>query len=54
MRESQQHGGYTGVNMYKVVIGNIVYLYDNEKDARSAYHIAVAKNGINNVEVSYE
>ena len=40
--------------MYRVSIGNIVYLYDNEKDARKAYHIAVAKHGINNVEVSYE
>ena len=40
--------------MYKVIIGNIVYLYEYEKDARKAYHIAVNKNGINNVEVSYE
>ena len=54
MRKSQQHGGYTGVNMYKIIIGNDVYRYDNEKDARKAYHIAVAENGINNVRVSYE
>ena len=40
--------------MYKVIIGDIVYLYDNEKDARKAYHESVAKNGINNVQVSYE
>jgi len=39
--------------MYKVIIGNIVYLYDNEKAARSAYHSAVSKNGINNVQVTY-
>lgn len=39
--------------MYKVIIGSIVYLYDNDKDARSAYHMAVAKNGINNVKVMY-
>jgi len=43
-----------GESMYKVIIGDIVYLYDNEKDARKAFHIAVSKNGINNVQVSYE
>lgn len=39
--------------MYKVIIGNIVYLYDNVKDARKAFHQSVAKNGINNVKVTY-
>ena len=39
--------------MYKVIIGDIVYLYDNMKDARKAFHIAVSKNGINNVKVTY-
>jgi len=42
-----------GENMYKVIIGDIVYLYDNMKDARKAFHIAVTKNGINNVKVMY-
>lgn len=42
-----------GNNMYKISIGNIVYLYDNDKDARRAYHDAVTKNGINNVQVTY-
>lgn len=42
-----------GESMYKVIIGDIVYLYDNDKDARKAYHIAVSKNGINNVKVMY-
>lgn len=41
-----------GNNMYKIVIGDIVYLYDNDKDARRAYHDAVTKNGINNVTVT--
>ena len=39
--------------MYKVIIGDIVYLYDNMKDARKAFHQSVAKNGINNVKVVY-
>ena len=39
--------------MYVLTIGSIVYLYDNDKDARSAYHHAVQKNGINNVKVTY-
>ena len=39
--------------MYKVIIGDIVYLYDNMKDARKAFHSAVSKNGINNVQVTY-
>ena len=42
-----------GESMYKVIIGDIVYLYDNMKDARKAFHIAVTKNGINNVQVMY-
>ena len=39
--------------MYVLTIGSIVYLYDNEKDARKAYHQSVAKNGINSVKVKY-
>ena len=39
--------------MYVLTIGSIVYLYDNDKDARKAYHHAVQKNGINNVKVTY-
>jgi hypothetical protein len=39
--------------MYKVSIGDVVYLYDNIKDARKAFHSAVSKNGINNVKVVY-
>jgi len=30
-----------------------VYQYDNEKDARKAFHQSVVKNGINNVKVTY-
>jgi len=41
-----------GNNMYKIIIGDIVYLYDNDKDARRAYHDAVTKNGIHNVKVT--
>jgi len=40
--------------MYKVIIGDIVYLYDNIKDAPKAFHIAVSKNGINNVKATYQ
>ena len=39
--------------MYVLTIGTIVYLYDNEKDARKAFHQSVQKNGINNVKVTY-
>lgn len=39
--------------MYKLVIGKIVYLFACEHEARAAYHEAVEKNGINNVEVTY-
>ncbi len=39
--------------MYILTIGSIVYLYDNDKDARKAFHSAVSKNGINNVKVVY-
>ena len=46
--------GYrSGIIMYVLTIGSIVYLYDNEKDARKAFHQSVAKNGINNVKVTY-
>lgn len=39
--------------MYVLTIGSITYLYDNEKDARKAFHQSVATNGINNVKVTY-
>ena len=39
--------------MYVLKIGSIVYLYDNEKEARKAFHQSVVKNGINNVKVKY-
>lgn len=39
--------------MYVLTIHGIVYLYDNETDARKAFHESVAKNGINNVKVTY-
>lgn len=38
--------------MYVLTIKGIVYLYDNEKTARKAYHESVAKNGINNVSIT--
>lgn len=38
--------------VYKVIIGDIVYLYDNVRAARKAFHIAVNKNGINNVSIT--
>ncbi len=41
----------TGDIMYVLTINGIVYLYDNEKDARKAFHQSVAKNGINNVNI---
>ena len=37
--------------MYVLTINGIVYLYDNEKTARRAFHESVAKNGINNVSI---
>lgn len=40
------------MNYYKLTIGSIVYLYDNVKAARKAFHIAVSKNGINNVKIT--
>lgn len=39
--------------MYVLTINGIVYLYDNEKDARKAFHESVAKNGLDNVKVTY-
>ena len=38
--------------MYVLTINGIVYLYDNEKTARKAYHESVTKNGINNVSIT--
>jgi len=39
--------------MYILTIGSIVYMYDNEKEARKAFHQAVQKNNINNIKVVY-
>ena len=39
--------------MYILTIGSIVYMYDNEKEARKAFHQAVQNNNINNVKVVY-
>lgn len=39
--------------MYKLVVGKVVYLFNCVHEARKAYHEAVEKNGINNVEVTY-
>ena len=40
--------------MYVLTINGIVYLYDNEKDARKAFHESVAKNGHDNVKITKE
>ena len=40
--------------MYVLTINGIVYLYDNEKDARKAFHESVAKNGLDNVKITKE
>ena len=40
--------------MYVLTINGIVYLYDNEKDARKAFHQSVAKNGLDNVKITKE
>ena len=40
--------------MYVLTINGIVYLYDNEKDARSAFHQSVIKNGYDNVTITKE
>ena len=37
---------------YVLTIGNHVYYYDNEKDARKAFHLSVVKNGINKVRIT--
>jgi uncharacterized phage-like protein YoqJ len=37
--------------MYELTINGIVYLYDNEKTARKAFHESVAKNGHDNVSI---
>ena len=39
--------------MYILTIGDIVYYYATLKSARKAFHIAVSKNGINNVKIRY-
>ena len=39
--------------MYKLVIGKIVYIYDNRKDAQQAYYEAVFDRGITDVELTY-
>lgn len=40
--------------MYILKINGIVYLYDNEKTARRAFHESVAKNGLENVSIDYK
>ena len=40
------------MDYYKLTIGSVVYIYDTEVCARSAYHQAVTKNGINNVSIT--
>ena len=40
--------------MYVLKINGIVYLYDNEKTARRAFHESVAKNGLENVSINYQ
>ena len=40
--------------MYVLTINGIDYLYDNEKDARKAFHESVAKNGLDNVKITKE
>ena len=39
--------------MYVLTVNSIVTVYDNDKCARKAFHHAVQKYGINNVEVAY-
>jgi len=41
------------MNYYKLMIGSIVYIYDNEREARKAFHSAVSVYGHGNVEVAY-
>ena len=40
------------MDYYKLTIGSVVYIYDTEVSARSAYHQAVTENGINNVSIT--
>jgi hypothetical protein len=39
--------------MYVLTVNTLVTVYDNEKDARKAFHSAVTKYGHGNVEVTY-
>jgi len=39
--------------MYVLTVNTLVTVYDNEKDARKAFHSAVTKYGHGNVEVAY-
>ena len=39
--------------MYVLTVNTLVTVYDNEKDARKAFHTAVTKYGHGNVEVTY-
>ena len=39
--------------MYVLTVNSIVSVYDNEKEARKAFHSAVSDYGIVNVEVAY-
>ena len=39
--------------MYVLTVNSIVSVYDNEKEARKAFHSAVSVYGHGNVEVAY-
>jgi len=39
--------------MYVLTVNSIVTVYDNEKEARKAFHSAVSVYGHGNVEVAY-
>ena len=39
--------------MYVLTVNSIVTVYDNEKEARKAFHSAVSVYGHENVEVTY-
>ena len=42
------------MSVYVLTINGIVYLYDNEKTARKAFHESVTKNGHANVTITKE
>ena len=40
------------MDYYRLTIGSVVYIYDTEVSARSAYHKAVTENGLENVKIT--